>query len=258
MRKKMATRTFAFALTFGVSVSALSATIEGTIVFEGRPPPMPLMTMGTDPACEQKHPKPVRSESIVLGEGQALANVLVQIRSGLADKEYTVPSEPIIITQAGCIYAPHVFGVRPGQPIKFLNPDGMMHNVNAKPEVNRGFNISMPAFRDSATRTFSKAEPVFPINCDAHKWMGMWCAVIDHPYFDVTDKDGKFSIKNLEAGTYEIEVWHERLGTQTTTLNVSTEEIKKLEFTFSRRTNRSKTPQSPAENTGLKSHRSVK
>ena len=219
-------------LVLGLCGAASAATIAGTVTFEGRAPTMPQLNMEGHPQCE--HAELPRVETLVLGEGQRVANMLIHIKSGLPENEYAVPEEPVVVTQAGCIYTPHVFGIRVGQPLKFTNPDGVLHNMNAQPTVNREFNISMPEFRKSATRTFTKAEAAFPIKCDVHKWMGTWCAVFDHPFFDVTQQDGEFRIDGLDAGTYEIEAWHERLGTQTTTVTVGIDEEAMCDFSFSR------------------------
>ena len=49
--------------------------------------------------------------------------------------------------------------------------------------------------------------------CDAgHTWMSAYVYVFDHPYFAVTDGEGKFTIKDVPAGKYELEVWHEPIG----------------------------------------------
>ncbi len=37
-------------------------------------------------------------------------------------------------------------------------------------------------------------------------------AVLPNPYFQVTDKDGKFDLKNLPPGTYTLVAWHELYG----------------------------------------------
>jgi hypothetical protein len=37
-------------------------------------------------------------------------------------------------------------------------------------------------------------------------------AVYDHPYFAITDADGKFEIKNAPAGNYRLKVYHESVG----------------------------------------------
>jgi hypothetical protein len=44
--------------------------------------------------------------------------------------------------------------------------------------------------------------------------------------------DGKFHIAGLDAGTYEITAWHERLGTQTASVRVGANETTSQNFTF--------------------------
>ena len=50
------------------------------------------------------------------------------------------------------------------------------------------------------------------IECNIHPWMKGWVRVFDHPYFAVTDADGKFEIKNAPAGKYNIVMWQEGQG----------------------------------------------
>jgi len=110
------------------------------------------------------------------------------------------------------------------QPIKILNSDGLLHNVHALPKINKTFNMAMPASRTEATVTFDKEEFMFKMKCDVHPWMGAYIAVLSHPFFDVTGADGKFEIKDVPAGTYEVEIWHEKLGAKTTKVTVSGDE----------------------------------
>ena len=48
----------------------------------------------------------------------------------------------------------------------------------------------------------------------------------------VTKQDGKFTIPGLDAGTYEITAWHERLGTQTASVTVTGSDTKTQDFKF--------------------------
>ena len=59
-----------------------------------------------------------------------------------------------------------------------------------------------------------------------------YVGVFPHPFFSTTGADGKFTISGLDAGTYEITAWHERLGTKTATVTVGAKESKTQNFTF--------------------------
>ena len=211
-----------------------AATISGNIKYEGEVPKFKPITLDADPVCLSKHTTPVLPQTLLLGEGNALANVFVYVKGGVPKKEYPAPSEVVVIDQKGCQYDPHVLGVMIGQTVKILNPDGTLHNVHALSKVNPEFNLAMPKFRTEVTQVFNKEEFMFPIKCDVHSWMGAWISVMSHPYFSTTKTDGKFSMGDLPSGTYEIEAWHEKLGTQTSSVTVTADETKEVNFTFSR------------------------
>jgi hypothetical protein len=59
-----------------------------------------------------------------------------------------------------------------------------------------------------------------------------YIGVVEHPFFAVTDGSGRFSIPQLPPGTYTIEAWHERLGTETQQITVAAKDAKTLDFTF--------------------------
>ena len=82
-----------------------------------------------------------------------------------------------------------------------------------RPAVNTEFNIGQPRKGMESTKTFDKKEVMIPVGCDVHPWMRSYISVLDNPFFAVTDEDGKFEIKGLPAGEYEIEAVHEKLKT---------------------------------------------
>jgi plastocyanin len=210
-----------------------NGSIEGTVTYDGPVPAAKTIHMDADPVCYMVNKGNIQSRSILVGEHNTLANVFVYIKSGLAKSDYPVPAQTAVITQAGCNYSPHVIGVMKGQKVKFLNPDATLHNVHAICKVNPEFNASMPDFRKEMTVSFDQPEFMFPIRCDVHPWMQAWVAVMAHPYFAVTGPDGTFMIKNIPAGTYEIEAWHEKLSTKTMTVTVTDSSSQKADFTFS-------------------------
>ena len=145
---------------------------------------------------------------------------------------FDVPDEPVRLDQIGCMYKPHVFGVRVGQNVEFVNSDSTGHNVHALPTANREFNFSQPIKTQKDTRFFTSPEVMVRIKCDMHSWMAAFAGVLDHPYFAVTEPGGKFELRQLPPGTYTLEAWHEKLGTQTRQVTLAEKGAGEVTFTF--------------------------
>jgi len=203
-----------------------AASISGTVTYAGPGSEITLLDLSIDPVCvELNRANPQRREVPLLGAERRIANVLVQIKGGLPHTEHEPPATVMDLDQSGCRFAPHVFALRVGQTLRVLNPDGTLHTVHTFSRVNPSFNDAMPGFRTVLERVFEQAEPTpFVVKCEVHPWMSAWVAVFDHPYYSVTGRDGSFRIGNLPAGTYELELWHERLPAQTHTVTVGTGE----------------------------------
>jgi plastocyanin len=216
----------------GVAVAASSIT--GTITFDGKVPTLRPLTMDADPVCAKKHAgKPVPNESLALGGGNTMGNIMVWVSKGLpAGKTWPAPKDPVVLDQNGCQYKPHVMGIMVGQAYKILNSDGILHNIHTLPKINKSFNQGMTPTMKEATTTFAKPEGVFPIKCDVHPWMSAYIAVFTHPFFSVTSTDGKYTISGLDPGTYEITAWHEKLGTQTASVTVGANDKKTQDLKF--------------------------
>ena len=72
------------------------------------------------------------------------------------------------------------------------------------------------------------------INCDVlHTWMSAAIVVTDTPFFAITDGAGRFKIEGLPAGAYEMEVWHERLGSQRRLLSIAPRGFTEVEVIYS-------------------------
>ena len=214
-------------------ITFAASSITGTVTFDGKAPNLRPLSMDADPACAKKHSKPVANEMLVLGNGNSMGNIMVWVSKGVpAGKTWPAPKQPVVLDQKGCQYVPHVMGIMVGQPYRILNSDGVLHNVHTLPKVNKAFNRAMPANLKEATTVFEKPEAVFHIKCDVHPWMSAYVSVFTHPFFSVTGTDGKFTISGLDAGTYEITAWHEKLGTQTASVTVTGSDTKTQNFKF--------------------------
>ena len=210
---------------------ATVATLSGQVLVDGSIPPAEVIRMDAEPKCAALV-KEQRAENIVSNDGKTLANVFVYVKEGLAPRLYPVPSNPVVFDQQQCRYVPRVVGVQVGQPLEIRNSDPLLHNVRAEGAINQTFDLGQPIQGMKTTRTFTTREVMVPVKCQVHNWMRGYVGVLEHPYFAVTDANGRFSIANLPPGTYTVEAWHEQLGTQTQQITVAAKDAKTLDFTF--------------------------
>lgn len=210
---------------------ATAATITGRVVLDGTPPTMAAIDMSAEPTCAEQHTGGAHAEDVVVNDDGTLRNVFVYVKEGLEGRSFPTPSEPVVLDQTGCRYEPHVVGLQSGQSLTIRNSDGLLHNINARPSMNRGFNISQPTNMETS-RSFPAAEVMIPVECDVHGWMRAYIGVTDHPYHATTGDGGTFSLAQLPPGDYVIEAWHERYGTQTMNVSVGASETTEIEFRF--------------------------
>jgi plastocyanin len=208
---------------------ATAGRLTGSIRLEGTPPEAQTINRRSDPYCVEQGE--ARTQHFVVSDG-GLENVFVYVKDGVGSLKFPVPTTPVVLDQMGCTYAPRVFGIRASQPLEILNSDETLHNVHAMPANNREFNRGQALKGMKHTHVFTTAEVMVPFKCDVHNWMNAWVGVLDHPFFAVSGAGGAFEITDLPPGTYTIEAWHEKLGTQTQSITVGSKETKDLSFVF--------------------------
>lgn len=217
----------------GKTVDASTAgEVTGSVVLDGTPPKMKAINMAAEAACQKQHPTPVLSQEVVTGDKGALANVVVYVKSGLEGYSFPAPTDSVKIEQKGCMYNPHVLALQPGQTLEVVNSDPTAHNIHPVPKDNREWNESQPPNAPPIDKSFAREEIAIPVKCNVHPWMKAYIAVAPNPYYQVTDKDGKFDLKNLPPGTYDIVAWHELYGPSEQMVTIGPKESKSVTFTF--------------------------
>ncbi len=237
-------RTVGFALVVAAVVGFAAAgrsgppaqggTVSGKVKFTGVKPVMPKIDMSDEAVCAKKYTAPPTEQTVLVGPAGGLQNVFVYVKAGLpATAKYPTPATPVTLDQDGCRYHPHVFGMMAGQALAIKNSDGILHNIKAKGLKNRPFNVSEPnTMTMTRPNAFPAPEVMVSLECNVHGWMHAWVGVLPHPFFAVSGADGSFTLKGLPPGTYTIEAWHEKYGTQTATVTVTAGAAKTADFTF--------------------------
>lgn len=217
------------AIAAGQSIG--QAVLAGQVVFRGTAPARKPVRMAGEAACHKPGSPDALSEDLIVGSDGALSNVWVRVVSGLGGRTFAPPASAVEVDQAGCTFRPHVVAAQTHQIVRFKNSDPVVHNVHAVAKENAAFNVSLSGQGRHAERFFGKPEAV-RIKCDLHAWMGGYVVVHDSPFQAVTGEGGAFALSGLPAGAYEIEAWHETLGTSRQSVTLADGERKEITFTF--------------------------
>jgi len=202
------------------AADASTGSIAGKVSFDGPAPTRAALETEGDPKCHALHASaPLLSDREVVSADGGVRWAFAYIKNPPAGT-FPMPAGPEELDQIGCAYTPHVIGLRVGQKLNIKNTDPTLHNVRGIARNNKPFNFGQPEASPPRERVFDKAEMEIRVKCDIHTWMTGFIFAMDHPFFAVSDAEGKFSIAGLPAGDYTLAVWHEAYGTQEVQVSV--------------------------------------
>jgi hypothetical protein len=205
-------------------------SISGKVTYEGTPARQKPIDMSKEPGCAQQHQPPITTETVVVGPGNTLANVVVYVSAGAPD-DATPPTQAVTITQKGCQYLPHVVPMVVNQELKVVNADSNSHNIHPLAKINNEWNKSQPPGTPPFSEKFAKPEFI-AVKCNIHPWMHSSFAVLKNSHYAVSGGDGGFTLPNLPPGQYTVTAWHEAYGEQTQDVTISGNETKTITFVF--------------------------
>ena len=211
--------------------AATAGSVTGTVKLDGAAPKMKMINLAADPVCAKVHTTPAMPEDVVVGDANALENVVVYLKGDFSAYSFPPATSPVTIDQKGCQYTPHVLALQTGQPLQVINSDQTTHNIHPVPKDNREWNESQPPGSAPINQSFAREEVAIPVKCNVHPWMKSYIAVLGNPYFQVTGKDGSFSLKNVPPGTYTLVAWHELYGPTEQSVTVAASQEQKVNVT---------------------------
>jgi hypothetical protein len=121
-------------------------------------------------------------------------------------------SRPAQMLQKDKTFQPHVLAIPVGGRVSFPNLDPIFHNAfsNFNGQI---FDVGL--YKPGASRTVAFTRPgIVRVFCNIHPQMSAVIAVMDTPYFAVSDKTGFFRIENVPPGDYQLHVFHERASAE--------------------------------------------
>lgn len=148
-----------------------------------------------------------------------IRDFVVYVDQAFPGVTFTPPKESAAITQKDVTFLPHVLPILVGTKVVFPNQDEIYHNVFSVSPA-KGFDLDLYKGEQPAkSEVFDKAGMI-DVFCAIHTKMHCIILVLENPYFSATDKNRRFTISNVPAGTYKLRAWHERIPSQVKEITV--------------------------------------
>lgn len=113
----------------------------------------------------------------------------------------------VTMDQRNETFVPRLLAVTTGTTVDFPNSDAIFHNVFSLSRAKR-FDLGRYAAGKSKSVRFDRPG-VVRVFCDIHSHMSAYIVVFGHPYFRVTDVDGRYRLDGVPPGTYTVVGWYE-------------------------------------------------
>jgi hypothetical protein len=200
------------------------ATLIGRFLYDGEPPEPRLLQIPLrirfhrdgnwfdteeSPGRRRIQERGVLDESLIVGEDRGIANVVIWVRS----KDIPIPPRdgllpPATVRAEKIRFKPHILAFWNVTPLIWANESGSAVNFNLGSHRNRllidGQRIEI--------EVKSPLPAAYPLTSNIQPWFKSYVFPLGHPYFAVTQSDGRFKIEDLPLGDWEFVVWHERVG----------------------------------------------
>ncbi len=211
------------AMAIGATAQAQEwSTIKGQIILNNAPQPMVIAVNNDKAHCLAKGP--LLSESLVVNpKGNGVKYVIVWLRPDTENRKDPFPANKInpalakaapvsrVIDQPCCQFEPRVFAARTGDKLVIKNSAPVGHNIKVSADDEAfTFNVNLPpGGKHEPAAGLTAQSSAIPFECNVHTWMKGFLRVFDHPYFAVTDAEGKYEIKDAPVGKWRLVIWQE-------------------------------------------------
>ena len=200
------------------------ATIKGVAKWKGDVPTLPPITVFKHmDKCGQEVFNPALVVNPANMGVKFTAVYLEKVAEGksLRDKKARIKVNSPEVLHAGqdknqrpdsqlCNFEEHVFAFVNTRNVGLYNMEDLLHNPHAFGGNDATlFNTPLPDRNRMTKKKLKRVKGINRYQCDTHIHMNGWMLGLSHPYFDVSDKNGSFSIKDIPPGKYKLIAWHE-------------------------------------------------
>jgi plastocyanin len=136
----------------------------------------------------------------------------------------------VVMDQRNETFVPHVLAIMIGTTVEFPNSDAFYHNVFSLSKPAR-FDLGRYAAGKSRSVRFDKPG-IVRVFCDIHSHMNAFILVFGHPFFALTNAEGRYGIENVPPGTYNVIAWNEGTASEPKGVTVPDGGTAELDFSL--------------------------
>jgi len=157
--------------------------------------------------CDPDSQKTRDLERLIVSPQGGVVNTVVYLKDVSRGKAFDFPQSRRFLDQRHCRYEPHILLVPAQGTLQMESSDATLHTIHMDGAAS--YNLPFP-FPNQVISRDMQTPGLVNLKCNGgHVWMNAEMFVAPHPYYAVTDQDGKFEVSNVPAGQYEIVAWHE-------------------------------------------------
>jgi plastocyanin len=147
------------------------------------------------------------SGRVELSTSKDYSGVVVWLEPVSGAAPETAPAT-VTVAHKNKTFVPHVVVVRVGSKVAFPNLDPFFHNAFSNYD-GQVFDLGLRPPHSSPEVTFRRPG-IVRLFCNIHPTMSAVIAVLETPWFAVSDAKGAFQIGDVPAGEYRLRIFHER------------------------------------------------
>ncbi len=196
--------------------AATTGTVQGSVTWQGELPnvppfvtrPHPLAGLGLRERQVREHPNAPR----INPETRGVANAVVYLRGvdpkrsrpwDLPPVRLEMRDRRVFVCQGEREF--HVGVVRRGDAVAMVSKDPYFHALHA--DGAAFFTLMFPDADQPLERRLAQNGIVEWSSACGYYWLRGYTFVADHPYYALTDAQGRFTLPQVPAGRYEIVCW---------------------------------------------------
>jgi plastocyanin len=129
---------------------------------------------------------------------------VVYVEGNFAD--VASPPHPAEMAQKNINFAPNLLPIRAGTTVTFPNLDDTYHNVFSYSKTKR-FDLGRYRKNEKPESVLFDKPGVVTLHCEVHGTMRGTILVLDTPFFQKTNLNGGYRLRELPSGHYVVKAW---------------------------------------------------